>query len=99
MGTFRKLPNPCHSLPSGCQFDCVPAPRPLRERAVKHLNTVLALALCTSVVSAADWNEFRGPGGQGHFDAKGLPVEWSATKNVAWHSAVPGEGWSSPVVV
>ena len=27
-----------------------------------------------------------------------FPDEWSATKNVAWKTSVPGRGWSSPVV-
>ena len=51
-------------------------------------------------VSAGDWPQFRGPGAQGHApaDETGLPVEWSATENVAWAVDVP-PGWSSPVVV
>jgi outer membrane protein assembly factor BamB len=27
-----------------------------------------------------------------------LPVEWNATKGVAWKTPIPGEGWSSPIV-
>ena len=45
-----------------------------------------------------DWPEFRGPGGQGHSAERGLPLEWSEGKNVAWKTPVPGLGWSSPVV-
>jgi len=46
---------------------------------------------------AEDWTEFRGPTGQGH--AKGsLPTEWGPDTNVVWKQAIPGEGWSSPVV-
>lgn len=47
---------------------------------------------------AGDWPEFRGPTGQGVSNARDLPVEWSSTKNVAWKQAVPGLGWSSPVL-
>jgi outer membrane protein assembly factor BamB len=54
--------------------------------------------LPTFPVTAADWPEFRGPTGQGHAVATALPVEWSPTKNVAWKQAVPGVGWSSPVI-
>lgn len=54
--------------------------------------------LAAAAASAADWTDFRGPGGQGHAEVKGLPVEWSPTKNVAWKRAVPGLGWSSPVI-
>ena len=27
-----------------------------------------------------------------------LPDSWSATENVAWKAAIPGRGWSSPIV-
>ena len=47
---------------------------------------------------AGDWPEFRGPTGQGHSTAKDLPIRWSATENVAWKTAIPGSGWSSPVL-
>ena len=50
-------------------------------------------------VAAEDWPQFRGPGGQGHSVERGLPVEWSETKNVKWKAAVPGTGWSSPSIV
>src|SRR5438093_3828787 len=58
-----------------------------------------AVALCLGSIGAAgDWPQFRGPDGQGHSDATGVPVRWSATENVAWKVAVPGRGWSSPVL-
>jgi outer membrane protein assembly factor BamB len=44
------------------------------------------------------WPEFRGPTGQGHSTERGLPLEWSESRNVAWKVPVPGAGWSSPVV-
>lgn len=49
-------------------------------------------------LDAADWPQFRGPGGQGHADAPSAPLEWSETKNIRWKSRIPGSGWSSPVV-
>ncbi len=58
-----------------------------------------AVALGAHFAAAQDWSEFRGPTGQGHFTAKNLPSEWSATKNVAWRTPLPGAGWSSPVLV
>ncbi len=58
----------------------------------------LVFLLLTHPASAQDWPEFRGPTGQGQASASGLPVEWSARKNVLWKTAVPGQGWSSPVV-
>lgn len=54
--------------------------------------------LIPSLVHAENWPEFRGPTGQGHYDGKNLPVEWSTTKNVAWKQVLPGKGWSTPIV-
>lgn len=48
---------------------------------------------------AENWPEFRGPTGQGHASAAGLPLEWSSSNNVAWKVSIPGEGWASPVLV
>ncbi|MGL4514724.1 MAG: PQQ-binding-like beta-propeller repeat protein [Lacipirellulaceae bacterium] len=45
----------------------------------------------------ASWPEFRGPGGQGVV-AETAPLVWSEGENVAWRTAIPGRGWSSPVV-
>lgn len=52
----------------------------------------------TAVAPSGDWAQFRGPGGLGVGDAKGLPTEWSSTKNVAWKTKLPGPGASSPAV-
>lgn len=51
----------------------------------------------SSVLSASDWKQFRGPDGQGHTDAKNLPLTWSEDENIIWKTAIPGRGWSSPV--
>src|SRR6266850_6917089 len=47
---------------------------------------------------AGNWPQFRGPTGQGHSDERGLPLEWSESRNIAWKTPIPGRGWSSPVV-
>lgn len=57
---------------------------------------LMGTVACT--VQAENWNRFRGPEGNGHTSAVGLPVTWSSTENVAWKAADIGEGWSSPVV-
>ena len=54
--------------------------------------------LAAPVAGAEDWPQFRGPTGQGHSTERGLPVEWSESRNVIWKTPVPGLGWSSPVV-
>jgi outer membrane protein assembly factor BamB len=46
----------------------------------------------------SDWPQFRGPTGQGLSDERGLPLTWSETTNVRWKVAIPGKGWSSPVI-
>lgn len=48
--------------------------------------------------AAEDWPEFRGPTGQGTARATKVPIYWSATSNVVWKTAIPGGGWSSPVL-
>jgi outer membrane protein assembly factor BamB len=68
----------------------------LRLEAMKL--SIVALACFSVLAHAADWPQFRGPGGQGHADVTGLPTEWSSTKNVAWKKEIPGAGWSSPVL-
>ena len=63
------------------------------------MRTSLVLLLSTSLLSAADWPEFRGSAAQGHSDATNLPLTWSPNSHVAWKTPVAGIGWSSPVVV
>ena len=47
---------------------------------------------------AEGWPEFRGPTGQGHSAERGLPLEWSESRNVIWKKPIAGLGWSTPVV-
>lgn len=48
--------------------------------------------------AAAFWTRWRGPSGQGLVSGTGYVDRWSATENVRWKVAVPGEGNSSPIV-
>jgi outer membrane protein assembly factor BamB len=60
----------------------------------------LAAAIMGSASAAranAFWPQFRGPHGNGHADAKKLPLTWSETNNVTWKTAIHDLGWSSPV--
>ncbi len=57
-----------------------------------------AFVLLVCSAAADDWPQFRGPGGQGHCKASGLPLKWSETENVTWKVPVEGCGWSSPVI-
>lgn len=68
-----------------------------------------AALLCGVLASAAscawaDWPEFRGPAQNGVVaGSPTLPVEWRADapdrRNIRWHTATEGLGWSSPVIV
>ncbi len=65
-----------------------------------HLILIL-FSLTGGAVSAAEageWPQFRGPTGQGISHATNVPLHWSATSNVVWKTAIPGRGWSSPVL-
>ena len=61
---------------------------------------VLASSLLVpSLAGAADWAGFRGSGATGISAGTGIPLAWSDTKNLAWKVALPGKGFSSPIVV
>jgi outer membrane protein assembly factor BamB len=71
---------------------------------MKHAIAITILA-ATAVVSVTlraakpvEWPQFRGPAGAGVADASQLPETWTADRNVAWSIAIPGRGWSSPIV-
>ena len=61
--------------------------------------TLLIVTLACPVVLGGDWPQFRGPGGQGVSNAKGLPIEWSEKQNLVWRRELPGAGASSPIVL
>ena len=69
---------------------------------MKHPCPLLAvsffLAGLTPRVTAENWPAWRGPRGDGTSLETSAPTEWSATRNIAWKTAVPGAGHSSPVV-
>jgi outer membrane protein assembly factor BamB len=65
----------------------------------KKISYLVVGCLAMASTAFADWPEFRGPGKQGKLVLDGLPLTWSATDNHRWRMELPGEGWSSPVVV
>jgi hypothetical protein len=44
------------------------------------------------------WPQFRGPGGDGIVLGQRPPVTFGEGDHVTWKTAIPGRGWSSPVV-
>ena len=65
--------------------------------------SALAVVVCLAAAGAApaaDWPRFRGPNGTGvAADDDATPVEFGPDKHLAWKTALPGEGVSSPIVV
>ncbi len=55
--------------------------------------------------AAQGWPEFRGPWANGWAsrpgtpESTGLPLTWSETENITWKTAIPHQGWSTPVVL
>jgi outer membrane protein assembly factor BamB len=67
------------------------------------MKSLLSLVVAALVVIPTDdthnphWAQWRGPNGQGI--ATGVYQDtWSSTENIAWKSAIPGRGHSSPIV-
>ncbi len=70
----------------------------VRRIAISLLLGPIGVALLGVAARAEDWPQFRGPTGQGHSTERGVPIEWSESRNVIWRTPIPGRGWSSPVV-
>lgn len=70
---------------------------------MKARSLILACALSLFALSAnaaADsWPQFRGPKGDGHSDATGLPRKWSDTENIKWQVDIHDKGWGCPVLL
>ena len=52
-----------------------------------------------AVWGAMDWPQYRGPLGNGVSEATNVPLNWGAATNIAWKTAVPGRGRSSPILL
>jgi outer membrane protein assembly factor BamB len=60
----------------------------------------VAVIACVGLqMQAVDWPQFRGPGGKGVSQQRGLPATWSAEQNIVWKTPMPGFGASSPITV
>ena len=67
-------------------------------RAVPVAVCLVLLALAPPTAAEQQWSRFRGPAAGAVPDDPNLPERWSETENVVWKTAIPGLGWSSPVV-
>lgn len=60
-----------------------------------------AIAIISGLVvgsAAADVPQFRGAGGRGVAEVKGLPLTWGDKENLRWQAELPGRGLSNPVI-
>ncbi|HYR58976.1 MAG TPA: PQQ-binding-like beta-propeller repeat protein, partial [Chthoniobacteraceae bacterium] len=69
----------------------------MKSAFIASLSLAPLLSTC-ALAAESEWPQFRGPTGQGISAATNVPIEWDATKNVAWSDEIPGRGWSSPVL-
>ena len=70
------------------------------KRAIACLVLLGSTALPPRAAPADDsnWAGWRGPDGLGISSGTAYPEEWAPGKNIAWKTAVPGRGHSSPIV-
>jgi hypothetical protein len=66
--------------------------------ALSSIAVVLAEAPPPAPAAASSWPHWRGPTGNGVSPEGQPPLSWSASKNVAWKTAIQGSGSASPVV-
>ncbi len=69
-----------------------------RIRAARGLLPVCLALILVAPAAADNWPQWRGPTYDGVSKEKGLPTEWSATKNILWKLPMPGLGSSTPAV-
>jgi outer membrane protein assembly factor BamB len=65
----------------------------------RAIGTGAAVLLAVTTLSAAEnWPQWRGPSLDGAAPARGLPVKWSTTENIAWKLPMPGRSGSTPII-
>lgn len=56
--------------------------------------------LCAlTLLTGADWRQFRGTDTSSVASNEALPTSWSDKENIAWKSKLPGRGLSGPIVI
>lgn len=69
-----------------------------RRQALVALLVAAPLLAASRAARPEGWPDFRGPSGQGQSSTAGLPTSFSPGERVRWKVAVPGKGWSTPIV-
>lgn len=62
------------------------------------MNSIIITLITTSCLFAGDWLGFHGFEKEGRCDSFTGPLHWSSSQNVAWKTAIPGRGHSSPIL-
>lgn len=62
------------------------------------LGLLMSIFFIQALWAGGNWPQFRGPTGDGHSDATGLPLTWSEHEHVKWKTPIHGRAWSSPVI-
>jgi outer membrane protein assembly factor BamB len=62
------------------------------------LMTVATFMPCFAEAAPKNWEQWRGPEGNGVSSETNLPAEWSGSKNIKWKTPIPGRGHSSPII-
>lgn len=70
---------------------------PMRWRAML-VTWIAAELLLGHSAGAADWPQFRGGMAGSLAPQATVPTQWSNTDHLAWRTAIPGAGWSQPIV-
>jgi outer membrane protein assembly factor BamB len=62
------------------------------------LSLLAAQTSSSDAANSSNWPQWRGPDAQGVSNDKNLPTEWNEKKNVLWKAAIPGKGFSQPII-
>jgi len=62
------------------------------------LRCVVLSMIVVSSAAADDWPQFRGGTAQSAAPLAKVPTAWSNTDHLSWRTAIPGAGWSQPIV-
>src|SRR4051794_38808818 len=64
-----------------------------------HRIAFVGVFMIALTATAADWRQFRGPGGTGTADGPAPPTDLAPDRATAWKAPLPGRGLSGPLVV
>ena len=65
---------------------------------MKRFLVAFCVVSSAAAARADNWPSWRGPDNNGLSQEIGLPLVWSATKNIAWKLPLPGKAGSTPVI-